>query len=279
MRVNMFHWRAPSDAQPRSKNGWPPHSTTGVAITSSIHSLLRSGRNVRLHGSAIAAKTNGSVNAAQIQRRLVMEINSSLGNSSAEIARGSSAIPQIGQLAGPCAVTSGCIGQVYSPQAAGSAVTVDVCGAETGIAGRPPCVIPTVAAEGFAIAEGPRTISGFPEGAGRAIRYFAGSAWNFPAQEGQQKKNVRPSCSTRAGAFSESTCMPQTTSRSIIQIAIAPKSACSNGINDPRLNPPECPATPPNRCFRRRRRFCFLAIRDFPKNSNRQSFMYYFQMY
>ena len=36
MSVNMLRWRLTSDAHPRTKNGQPPHSTTGVASASSI---------------------------------------------------------------------------------------------------------------------------------------------------------------------------------------------------------------------------------------------------
>ena len=32
--VNMFRFMVRTDVQPRSKNGQPPHSTTGVASTS-----------------------------------------------------------------------------------------------------------------------------------------------------------------------------------------------------------------------------------------------------
>ena len=35
--VNMLRLRVRSDAQPRTKNGHPAHSTTGVASTSWIH--------------------------------------------------------------------------------------------------------------------------------------------------------------------------------------------------------------------------------------------------
>src|ERR1700730_13104211 len=42
IRVNMFHWRVTSEVQPRSKNGAPAQSTTGVARISSSHSRPRS---------------------------------------------------------------------------------------------------------------------------------------------------------------------------------------------------------------------------------------------
>ena len=34
--VNMFRWRFTTDAQPRTKNGQPPHSTTGVASANCV---------------------------------------------------------------------------------------------------------------------------------------------------------------------------------------------------------------------------------------------------
>lgn len=37
MSVNMLRFRVRTDAQPRTKNGHPAHSTTGVASTSWVH--------------------------------------------------------------------------------------------------------------------------------------------------------------------------------------------------------------------------------------------------
>ena len=45
--VNMFRWRLTTDAQPRSKNGQPPHSTTGVASASSIQFSARGQKMVQ----------------------------------------------------------------------------------------------------------------------------------------------------------------------------------------------------------------------------------------
>ena len=44
MSVNMLRWRFTSEAQPRTKNGHPAHSTTGVAKTSWIQAEIRIGR-------------------------------------------------------------------------------------------------------------------------------------------------------------------------------------------------------------------------------------------
>src|ERR1700722_16458643 len=52
---------------------------------------------------------------------------------------------------------------------------------------------------------------------GRGAKYFAGSLRNFDEHPAQQKKYVFPPWSRRAGAFSGSTCIPQTGSRSINQ--------------------------------------------------------------
>jgi len=114
----MFHWRVTSEVQPRSKNGAPAQSTTGVAKTSSSHSRPRRENRPVADAAgrsepAMATSRSGTVAATLNQKRRVMEINSSLGASSAETARGSSAIPQMGQLPGPAETTSGCIGQVY----------------------------------------------------------------------------------------------------------------------------------------------------------------------
>src|SRR5690606_38097006 len=50
----------------------------------------------------------------ETQNRRRMSRYSGLGPSSAEIVRGSSAMPQIGQLPGSSRTISGCIGQVHS---------------------------------------------------------------------------------------------------------------------------------------------------------------------
>ncbi len=85
-------------------------------------------------------------------------------------------MPQLGQEPGPLSRTSGCIGQVCSPAAAGA---------------------------------GP---AAFPSSSG-AARKRSGSASNFCRQPSQQKRTVRPPCSARCGE-SAATVMPQTGSTS-----------------------------------------------------------------
>ena len=68
----------------------------------------------------MAIAKSGAVNAKLIQNRRVMSRSSGFSSSS-EIVRGSSAIPQIGQLPGSDRTISGCIGHVYSVLVANSA--------------------------------------------------------------------------------------------------------------------------------------------------------------
>src|SRR6266702_11203 len=57
--------------------------------------------------------SSGSVRATPIQKRRVMPTNSGFAES-ADTLRGSSAIPQIGQLPGLSRTICGCMGHVYS---------------------------------------------------------------------------------------------------------------------------------------------------------------------
>ena len=68
--------------------------------------------------SAMAISSSGKVNAQLTQNRRVISCNSSLGSSSAENVRGSSAMPQMGHAPGARVTISGCMGHVYSPPAA-----------------------------------------------------------------------------------------------------------------------------------------------------------------
>ena len=80
--VNMLRLRVTSDCQPRSKNGQPAQSTTGVANAScsqfdmrrlrSVHADRRSGRPSR-------ARTRAAPAPAPIQNRRVMSASSGLG--------------------------------------------------------------------------------------------------------------------------------------------------------------------------------------------------------
>ena len=68
----------------------------------------------------MAIATSGAVRARLIQKRRVMRRSSGLSSSTVTV-RGSSAMPQIGQLPGSERTISGCMGQVYSRLVAGSA--------------------------------------------------------------------------------------------------------------------------------------------------------------
>src|SRR3954447_21810371 len=81
----------------------------------------------------MAKISNGTESAAPTQKRRVMSANSGLGSSApATAVIGSSAMPQIGQAAGPSRTISGCIGQVQSPAPA----TAAGAGAEAGAGAR-----------------------------------------------------------------------------------------------------------------------------------------------
>jgi hypothetical protein len=118
MSVNMLRLRFTSEAQPRSKNGQPPQSTTGVASTSCTHPAagLVSHSPAPPSGSIspMARNSTGAVRARLIQNRRVMSSSSGLRSSPAVATRGSRAMPQIGHVPGPGRTTSGCIGHVYS---------------------------------------------------------------------------------------------------------------------------------------------------------------------
>ena len=114
--MNMLRLRLTIDCQPRTKNGQPPHSTTGAASVSWPHSravALRRSTVAEAIISAMARPRSGSVRIPLIQNRRVMSTSSTLGpSSSIDGASGSSAMPHFGQNPGPFWRTSGCIGQV-----------------------------------------------------------------------------------------------------------------------------------------------------------------------
>ncbi len=114
----MLRLRLTIDSQPRTNSGEPAHSTTGVASASSIHvridaGIMRSsGRPASM--SDISINISGIVSATLIQKRRVMSASSGFASSPAVTTRGSSVIPQIGQLPGSERTICGCIGQTYS---------------------------------------------------------------------------------------------------------------------------------------------------------------------
>jgi hypothetical protein len=119
----MFGLRLTTDCQPRTKNGHPPQSTTGVASTSCTQVAV-AGESTRSRGlpgirSAIPIASVGIVSATPIQKRRVISRSSSFSGSSAVIVNGSSAMPQIGHDPGASRTISGCIGQVHLVDAVG----------------------------------------------------------------------------------------------------------------------------------------------------------------
>ena len=114
----MFKLRFTIDIQPRSKNGHPAHSTTGVARNSPIQPVLciEITRPIGFPGimSDIPKNKTGTVSATLTQKRRVIETNSGFSSCSATAVLGSSAMPQIGQDPGPSRTISGCMGKVYS---------------------------------------------------------------------------------------------------------------------------------------------------------------------
>src|SRR5579862_5513094 len=125
MSVNMFGLRLTTDFHPRTKNGDPPQSTTGVAriISSHVHVGAEATWASGLPGrkSAIAARKTGRARAALIQNLRRMSRSSGFWISVAETVRGSSAMPQMGQEPGSGRTICGCIGQKYSVRADGGA--------------------------------------------------------------------------------------------------------------------------------------------------------------
>src|SRR3954470_18434233 len=97
----MFGLRLLSESQNLRKNGQPPHSTIGVARTSSRYC-----GNLKY----IEARS-GALSAALTQNLRVMSRSSVLSSSGP--AMGTSAMPHFGHEPGRSWTISGCIGQVY----------------------------------------------------------------------------------------------------------------------------------------------------------------------
>ena len=79
------------DCQPRTKNGQPPHRTTGLVSRS---------RTIGGTGQRMDARI-GAVRTAEVQKRRDMSFSSWSGASSSVATTGSSAIPHLGQVPGP----------------------------------------------------------------------------------------------------------------------------------------------------------------------------------
>ncbi len=87
--VNMFGLRFTTEAQPRSKNGAPPQSTTGVASANCSQAPKC---------PAMLMARSGTESTTPTQNRRVIERSSGFSGSSALGIIGSRAMPQIGQL-------------------------------------------------------------------------------------------------------------------------------------------------------------------------------------
>ena len=89
-----------------------------MASSNSIHNSdpFASARCIDMPGnmSAMVIPSSGMVSATLIQNRRVISRSSGLSSSIEVTVRGSSAIPQIGQLPGSARMISGCMGHVYS---------------------------------------------------------------------------------------------------------------------------------------------------------------------
>ena len=113
----MFGLRFASESRKRTKNGQPPHSTTGDASASSSQPRTPPGTTCASAGTMppIASASSGAVAARLTQNRRDKSTSSGLPWSSAGTISGSSAMPQIGQAPGASRTISGCIGQVHWP--------------------------------------------------------------------------------------------------------------------------------------------------------------------
>jgi hypothetical protein len=128
----MLRCRVRSDAQPRSKKGQPPQSTTGLARASCPQAIARVGRAETSRSvimSLMATTKSGAVSSALTQRRRCMSRRSGLASPPAS--RRSSAMPQIGQLPGASVSISACIGHVQTSRrdrAGGASSAMPQCG-------------------------------------------------------------------------------------------------------------------------------------------------------
>ncbi len=118
----MFRLRCTIEAQPRSKKGHPPHSTTGVAKRK-LNPPQQPALEKACSGwpgttSETMMASRGRVSTAPTHRRRVMLASSGLAALAVTV-RGSSAMPQIGQAPGRSRTICGCMGQVYSMRSDG----------------------------------------------------------------------------------------------------------------------------------------------------------------
>ena len=76
----MLRLRLTTDCQPRTKNGQPPQSTTGVASTSWAHATTACGKRriglIAGNSSPTIDHSSGIVSATPIQKRRIMSLSS-----------------------------------------------------------------------------------------------------------------------------------------------------------------------------------------------------------
>lgn len=167
------------------------------------------------------------------QNRRVMSRSSGFSSSASETVRGSSPIPQIGQLPGSDRTICGCMGQVYSIFVSGfgssDSSAMPQLGQAPGFGSRTSahigqtyasCAEPEcLGAAGTGALGVPSVTRPFPTSLD--LRYCSGFAWNFCAHPGWQKKYVSPAYSALAFAVAGSTIMPQTGSRFSVEVGVA----------------------------------------------------------
>jgi len=120
MSVNMLGLRTTTEVQARRKNGPAPQSTTGVASTIWAQDPPRAG-SARPSISDMVMAKSGKVRIAQTHRRRFMSTSSGFASGPAATVCGSSAMPHIGQAAGPSLRTPGHMGQTCTPLEGGAA--------------------------------------------------------------------------------------------------------------------------------------------------------------
>src|SRR5882757_8681328 len=180
----------------------------------------------------MAIASSGTVRAALTQNRRLISRSSGFSSSPRVTVRGSSAMPQMGQLPGPGRTISGCIGQVHSVLVAGS------CGdsgsnaiPHFGHGPGPSCLTSAHIGQTWirsplfpAPSVGPVDLTGAspipcpdpsdtspdPIGVGGEERIFSGFALNFAKHPGEQKKYSLPRYVNLSLAVAGSTFIPQT---------------------------------------------------------------------
>src|SRR5689334_19045791 len=98
--VNMFRLRVVTDCAPRTKNGHPAQSTTGVASTNCAKLDVVGDGQCAPKCTLISRTVTGTLKARPTQNRRVISTSSGFGALSALTVSGSSAMPQIGQAPG-----------------------------------------------------------------------------------------------------------------------------------------------------------------------------------